>query len=99
MTWDIRRREAVVLLASAFVVAPVRKMTDGTKVTDGTWVIELSPESEAIIQELIEAGYHSTREEVLTAALEAMMVRDGWRRVVRCPNPPPGVPSSFIGLR
>jgi hypothetical protein len=93
MTWDIRRREAVVLLASAFVVAPVRKMTDGT------WVIELSPESEAIIQELIEAGYHSTREEVLTAALEAMMVRDGWRRVVRCPNPPPGVPSSFIGLR
>jgi hypothetical protein len=93
MTWDIRRREAIVLLASAFVVAPVRK------VTDGTWVIELSPESEAIIQELIEAGYHSTREEVLTAALEAMMVRDGWRRVVRCPNPPPGVPSSLIGLR
>jgi hypothetical protein len=93
MTRDIRRREGIVLLASAFVVAPVRK------VTDGTWVIELSPESEAIIQELIDAGYHSTREEVLTAALEAMMVRDGWRRVVHCPNPPPGVPSSSIGLR
>jgi Arc/MetJ-type ribon-helix-helix transcriptional regulator len=72
MTRDIRRREAIALLASALAVAPAWDAPDGTR------VIELSAESEAIIQELVHAGYHATREEVVTAALEAMMAREGW---------------------
>ena len=43
MTADIVRREAIALLVSAMAVAPARDAPDGTR------VIELSPESAAII--------------------------------------------------
>ena len=65
---------AIALLAGVLAVAPTREAPAGTRVIE----LELSEESEAIIQELIRAGYHKTRQEVLTAALEAMMIRDGW---------------------
>jgi hypothetical protein len=62
---DVFRRNALLMLGSALAVAPVLSGRDGRR------VVHLSEETEAIVQRLISAGYHRTRDEVVNAALVA----------------------------
>jgi hypothetical protein len=62
---DVFRREALMLIAGAVVAAPAQDASNGGA------VIMLSEETEAIVQRLISAGYHQTRDDVVNAALAA----------------------------
>jgi hypothetical protein len=62
---DVFRRNALLMLGSALAVAPVLSGRDGRR------VVHLSDETEAIVQRLVAAGYHQTRDEVVNAALAA----------------------------
>jgi hypothetical protein len=66
------QRESFAVIISALAVAPRRDVSDGTR------VIELSAEPEEIIGRLIDVGQDATRDEVVKAAFETCVARDGW---------------------
>jgi hypothetical protein len=64
---EIERRRLLALIASRFAGAPKTAPATGLR------EVFLCDESIAIIKQLIAAGYHRTPEEVVQAAMEALM--------------------------
>ena len=65
---DMNRREVLAVIACAVSVRSGQAADDTS-----SQVVTLSAESEALIQRLIVRGYHKTREEVVNAAMTALM--------------------------
>lgn len=68
---EANRRDALAMIASAISVPPSTAATGRTK------VVTLPAESEAIIQRLIAAGHHKNRDDVVKAAMVALMAKYG----------------------
>lgn len=68
---EIERRRLLALIASRFAGASEAAPATGSR------EVVLCDESIAIIEQLITAGYHHTPEEVVQAAMEALMAYHG----------------------
>jgi hypothetical protein len=82
LSGDVRRFGRTMLTRRAMLLSSVSAMALGPTISRPleSRMVVLDEETLAIARDLVAKGYHRTVQEAASAAIEAMMVRDGWCR-------------------